>query len=168
MPTTPMHEDGLTLSNNCQIRFPRQITRAATVFNSHSPHNATHDDLGSRAAGLNPAHYFTALAGTKCIHVRMPNVGQTSSRCYHFGNLSFQSSDLNRTIRQISQFRFYEVLNCSSISTWYPAARRLVSLAMPTTAMSSWNMASVMPLLRAEAVCEAMQYGHWFVTLTAM
>lgn len=29
------------------------------------------------------------------------------------------------------------VLNCSSISTWYPLARRLVSFAIPTTAMSS-------------------------------
>ena len=49
------------------------------------------------------------------------------------------------------------VLKASSISTWYPLARRLVSLAMPTTAISSANMASVMPALRAAAVCDAMQ-----------
>src|SRR5450759_4651654 len=49
------------------------------------------------------------------------------------------------------------VLKGWSISTWYPLARRLVSFAMPATAMSSANMASVMPALRAAAVCEAMQ-----------
>src|SRR5215470_11115771 len=38
---------------------------------------------------------------------------------------------------------------------------------MPTTAMSSPNIASVMPALRAEAVWLAMQYSHPLVTLTA-
>jgi hypothetical protein len=38
---------------------------------------------------------------------------------------------------------------------------------MPTTDISSWNIAGVMPCLRAEAVCEAMQYPQPLVTLTA-
>src|SRR5258708_11741767 len=38
---------------------------------------------------------------------------------------------------------------------------------MPTTAMSSPNIASVMPGLRAEAVWLAMQYSQPLVTLTA-
>jgi len=45
----------------------------------------------------------------------------------------------------------------ASISTWYPLARRFVSFAMPTTAMSSPSISSVIPARRAEAVCEAMQ-----------
>ena len=48
-------------------------------------------------------------------------------------------------------------LNCSSISTWYPETSRLVSLAMPTTAINSLNISSVMPFFLAPAVCEAMQ-----------
>src|SRR5271157_3052365 len=59
-------------------------------------------------------------------------------------------------------------LNCSSISTWYPVTILLVSLAMPTTAISSLNMGSVMPFFCADTVCEAMQYPHWLVTLTAI
>jgi len=51
-------------------------------------------------------------------------------------------------------------LKRSSTSTWYPATNRLVSLAIPTTDISSLNWASVIPLLFAEAVCEAMQYSH--------
>jgi hypothetical protein len=47
--------------------------------------------------------------------------------------------------------------NWSSISTWYPVTILFVSLAMPTIAMSSLNMASVMPFFWADAVCEAMQ-----------
>src|SRR4030095_15326406 len=47
--------------------------------------------------------------------------------------------------------------NISSISTWYPLARRLVSFAMPTTAINSPSILSVMPCRRAEAVWEAMQ-----------
>src|SRR5215470_10771510 len=38
---------------------------------------------------------------------------------------------------------------------------------MPTTAISSPNIASVMPALRAEAVWLAMQYSQPLVTLTA-
>src|SRR5438552_9725210 len=38
---------------------------------------------------------------------------------------------------------------------------------MPTTAMSSPSMASVMPCRRAEAVCDAMQYVQPLVALTA-
>src|ERR1700757_3806034 len=48
-------------------------------------------------------------------------------------------------------------LNCGSISTWYPVTILLVSLAMPTTAISSLNMASVIPFFCADTVCEAMQ-----------
>jgi hypothetical protein len=48
-------------------------------------------------------------------------------------------------------------LNCSSISTWCPATSRLFWLASPTTASISLNIASVMPFLRAAAVCAAMQ-----------
>ena len=48
-------------------------------------------------------------------------------------------------------------LNCSSTSTWYPVTSLFVSLAIPITACSSWNIASVIPFLRAPAVCEAMQ-----------
>jgi len=54
-------------------------------------------------------------------------------------------------------WRDHGVLNFSSISTWYPATNRLVSFAMPTTAISSLNMSSVMPLFLAPAVWEAMQ-----------
>ena len=53
--------------------------------------------------------------------------------------------------------RPYVSLNCSSISTWYPLARRFVSFAIPTTAISSENMESVIPALRAAAEWEAMQ-----------
>ena len=52
---------------------------------------------------------------------------------------------------------FTPVSNCSSISTRYPLASLFVSFAIPTTAISSANMASVMPALRAAAVCDAMQ-----------
>ena len=40
-------------------------------------------------------------------------------------------------------------LNCSSTSMLKPLERRLVSLARPTTAISSMNIASLMPFLRA-------------------
>ena len=70
----------------------------------------------------------------------------------------FKNPHQDRVSRKGAEFakRGY-VLKASSISTWYPLARRLVSLAMPTTAISSANMASVMPALRAAAVCDAMQ-----------
>ena len=42
-------------------------------------------------------------------------------------------------------------------ATWYPLANRFVSFAIPTTAINSANIASDMPALRAEAVCDAMQ-----------
>src|SRR5689334_18054412 len=45
---------------------------------------------------------------------------------------------------------------------------RLVALASATTATSSWNIAWVMPLPRAEAVCEWMQYSQLLVIDTAM
>jgi len=48
-------------------------------------------------------------------------------------------------------------LKRSSISTWYPLASRFVSLAMPTTAINSANMASVIPAFRADTVWDAMQ-----------
>jgi hypothetical protein len=39
---------------------------------------------------------------------------------------------------------------------------------MPTTAISfAEHLLGHAFLLRAEAVCEAMQYPHWLVTLTA-
>src|ERR1019366_7852269 len=41
------------------------------------------------------------------------------------------------------------VRNRSSISTWYPLARRFVSFAIPVTAINSANIASVIPALRA-------------------
>jgi inward rectifier potassium channel len=46
------------------------------------------------------------------------------------------------------------------------AGRRLVSLAIPTTAVAR-PAASVMPALRAAAVCEAMQCRRWLLALTA-
>src|ERR1700730_16248214 len=58
-------------------------------------------------------------------------------------------------------------LNCSSSSTWYPVTILLVSLAIPITACNSWNIWSVIPFLRADAVCDAMQYWQLLVTLTA-
>ena len=62
-----------------------------------------------------------------------------------------------RLLLSLSPSPSHYVLNCSSISTWYPVARRFVSFAIPTTAISSANMESVMPALRAAAVCDAMQ-----------
>jgi len=53
--------------------------------------------------------------------------------------------------------RLHFVRNLSSISTWYPLASRFVSFAIPVTAINSANIASVIPALRAPAVCDAMQ-----------
>src|SRR6266480_5769410 len=45
-------------------------------------------------------------------------------------------------------------MNCRSTGTRNALASRFVSFARPTTASSSMNMPSVMPFLRAAAVCE--------------
>ena len=45
-------------------------------------------------------------------------------------------------------------LNWGSTSIRSPLVRRFVSFASPTTAISSISMASLMPFLRAAAVCE--------------
>ncbi len=45
-------------------------------------------------------------------------------------------------------------LNCGSTGMRSPLASRLVWLASPTTAISSISIASLMPFLRAAAVCE--------------
>src|SRR6185436_2161610 len=58
-------------------------------------------------------------------------------------------------------------MNCGSTSMRSPSDRRLVWLARPTTAISSMNIASLMPFLRAAAVCEKVQYSQPLVTLTA-
>ncbi len=53
-------------------------------------------------------------------------------------------------------------LKASSTGTWRAFTRRLVSLAMPTTAISSISISSVMPLARAAVVWERMQYSQPF------
>jgi len=57
--------------------------------------------------------------------------------------------------------------NCGSTATSSAVTRRLVSFARPTIASSSEYWASVMPLLRAAAPWEAMQYRQPFEALTA-
>ena len=59
-------------------------------------------------------------------------------------------------------------LNCSSTCRSRAAACRLVSFARPMMATSSACCSGVIPLLRAAAPCEAMQYLQPFVTLTAI
>jgi len=59
-------------------------------------------------------------------------------------------------------------LKASSTGTCSPVTMRLVWLAIPTTAISSTSCASVIPLARADAVCERMQYSQELATETAM
>src|SRR5205823_12887912 len=58
-------------------------------------------------------------------------------------------------------------MTCRSTGTRNPMASRLVSFARPATASSSMCIASVMPFLRAAAVCEYVQYSQPLVALTA-
>jgi hypothetical protein len=58
--------------------------------------------------------------------------------------------------------------NLSSICRSSATAWRLVSFASPMMATSSACCSGVIPLLRAAAPCEAMQYRQALVTLTAM
>src|SRR5882757_2347028 len=59
-------------------------------------------------------------------------------------------------------------LNCSSICKSSATACRLVSFARPMIATNSACCSGVIPFLRAAAPCDAMQYLHPFVTLTAI
>jgi hypothetical protein len=63
--------------------------------------------------------------------------------------------------------QYAQAMNCRSTGTRNPLASRFVSFASPTTASSSINIASVMPFLRAAAVCEYVQYSQPLVALTA-
>jgi len=58
--------------------------------------------------------------------------------------------------------------NASSTGTPQPWTSRLVSLAMPTTAISSASIASLMPRFLAAAMWLAMQYSQPLVIETAM
>lgn len=95
MPKTSMHENDLSLSDHCQVRFSWQITWATTVPNSQSPYNIAYNYLGLRATGTNPPHYLAALFTRERIHFSWPNVGQNFDQRYHFGNLTLQFSGSN-------------------------------------------------------------------------
>jgi len=70
---------------------------------------------------------------------------------------------------------------CATVRTSFPALRfktlvnfHLISrdqtvgfVGHPDHGHQFFELASVMPLFLAEAVCEAMQYSHWFETETA-
>ncbi len=84
----------------------------------------------------------------------------TTATSANFGRILNASNTCSRrNWRSGSRFRNrrQRYWNRSSISTRYPLESRLVSLAIPTTAINSANMASLMPALRAEAVWDAMQ-----------
>src|SRR5437773_1396070 len=75
--------------------------------------------------------------------------------------------DLADFLRQPGRQEAAQEMNCRSTGTRNPLASRFVSFARPATASSSMSIASVMPFLRAAAVCEYVQYSQPLVALTA-